>query len=287
MNQSFFKGFLILSIIWIPFQNIKSQNLSGGDTLRIMSYNIRYAGDPQAEGLNSWDKRKDPIAIEIISQKAEIIGLQEALISQLNDLSYLLPGYEWTGVGRDDGDKKGEFSAIMYKKDKFELLSSKTFWLSPTPDTPSKGWDAALNRIATYARMKVKESGREFYLFNTHFDHIGKAARRESAKLLISRIKEITRGYPVILTGDFNDPPGSDFYKIITDYLNDSKLVSPLHTGPDLTFNGFNNDIEKGDIIDYIFVSDTVRVFENKIIAEKFEGRYPSDHFPVLAVIKF
>ena len=232
-------------------------------------------------------------------------------------MSDLLPGWKWIGKGRDDGNKKGEFSAILYQEDKFEVQSWDTFWLSPSPGIPSKGWDAALNRTATWALMKIKDTGRLIFFINTHFDHIGKEARKKSAELLLSQIKELVSelwkyrnitdyampilknkekyknagpvlAYPIVLTGDFNDTTLSEPYNLLASYLNDSRKISLTDPqGPEFSFNGFNSDIDSGDMIDYIFVKGNINVKEHRIIAEKFNGRYPSDHFPVSAVIEF
>jgi endonuclease/exonuclease/phosphatase family metal-dependent hydrolase len=253
--------------------------------MRIMSYNIRYDGGPQKDGIDSWSNRKEFISLQIKAANADIIGVQEALINQLDELSFLLPGYKWVGSGRDDGNKQGEFSAIIFKESEFTILDSGTFWLSETPDKPSKGWDAVLNRIATWAKMKSLRDGTLFYFFNTHFDHLGIISRKNSAELIIKKINELAADLPVILTGDFNDPPNKDFYKIITAQLNDAKMMSAAgHQGPELSFIV---RLEQGLRIDYIFVNNIIEVLEHHIIKEKFNGRYPSDHFPVLALIKF
>src|SRR6056297_2032192 len=165
-------------------------------TITIMSYNIRY--DNPDDGINAWPNRQDHVA-EIMADiySADIIGVQEALKHQLDDLQARMPGYSWVGVGRDDGRDKGEFSPIFYKTDRFDLIATNTFWLSQTPDRPgSRSWDAAITRIATWARLSDHESGREFYVINTHFDHRGEEARVKSAQLITEFIGGLDDGVP-------------------------------------------------------------------------------------------
>lgn len=286
----------ILCLIGIYFKSIVLQGAfiyaqqQNETDLWVMSYNIRVAVDT---GINSWDNRKEKVACMIRFHNADVIGLQEALKFQIEDLIRLIPEYSWTGVGRDDGKDKGEYSAILFKKGKFELLNSSTFWLSETPGSVSTGWDAALPRIATWALLKDKNTQKEFYHFNTHFDHIGVNARKNSAKLIIEKIKEITKSdsslsgkTAVIVTGDFNSRPESDVYKIMSEKLPDAKIISKHgHYGSSVSFNGFGKSIEDGNRIDYIFVNDKAAVDQHGIIGDTFEGNYPSDHMPVLAEI--
>jgi len=252
-----------------------------------MSYNIRVAVD---EGINSWENRKEKVASMIRFHRADVIGLQEALKEQIEDLLELLPEYSWHGVGRDDGKEKGEYSAILFRTGKFQLLGGSTFWLSETPDTVSVGWDAALPRIVTWVLLKENESQRMFYHFNTHFDHVGIEARKNSAKLILEKIKEITSGKTsaesVVITGDFNSRPESDVYKIMAEEFSDAKNISKNgHYGSSISFNGFGKSLEEGNRIDCIFVNDQIIVKQHGIIGETFEGNYPSDHMPVIAEI--
>jgi len=252
-----------------------------------MTYNIRVAVD---EGINSWENRKEKVASMIRFHHADIIGLQEALLLQIKDLIKLLPEYNWSGVGRDDGKEKGEFSAILFRKDKFELLEGSTFWLSETPDSVSLGWDAAYLRIATWVKLKGKNTGKVFIHLNTHFDHKGIEARENSANLIIKKLSEIKNNIesPIIITGDLNCTPESEPYKIFTLLFLDTRTnsVHPFY-GSDITFNGFGNSIIPANIIDYIFVNDLVSIYQSGIIGETFNGNYPSDHMPVIAEIIF
>jgi endonuclease/exonuclease/phosphatase family metal-dependent hydrolase len=264
--------------------------------LRVMSFNIRF--DNPADGYNAWPHRKELAASMIRFYDAGIVGLQEALRSQLDDLKASLPGYDWFGVARTSGtvdpEPDNEFSAILYRADRFERLDGSTFWLSPAPDSVgTKGWDAALPRVVTWARLRDRQSGATFYFFNTHFDHIGVEARAESAKLILRRIARIAgEAAPVILTGDFNAVPTEPPYRIITDESDDLPLFDALtrsaqpHHGPLGTWSGFSFPGEPGRRIDYIFVNDEVEVLQHAVLSDSWSGRFPSDHLPVLAVVK-
>jgi endonuclease/exonuclease/phosphatase family metal-dependent hydrolase len=263
---------------------------SGDDEelLKVMTYNIRVAFD---EGENSWDNRKEMVASIIKMYGADIVGLQEALRTQLDDMTKLLPEFAWIGAGRDDGKEAGEYSAIFYKKNRFEVLEDTTIWLSETPEKPSLGWDAAYKRIITWAKLKDKETGKVFYLFNTHFDHKGEMARLESADLLNDKVAEIADKTPAVITGDLNFTPDSKGYKILTggrrNYLFDTqKLAEVDSSGLNITFNGFGESLNNGNKIDYIFIKNEIEVKKHLIISDTINGRYPSDHMPVLAEIR-
>jgi endonuclease/exonuclease/phosphatase family metal-dependent hydrolase len=263
--------------------------------LRVMTYNIRFAGSADDEANNSWNSRKDLVAEVIRFNKADIFGLQEALHSQIEDINNSFPKYNWVGVGREDGKEGGEYSPIFFNTEKFKLVHTSTFWLSETPDSVSKGWDAAFKRVVTWAEFTFQSSGQKFFVFNTHFDHIGETARINSAKLILKKIKEIAGDNPTILTGDFNTKSDSPPYSILTNgldsekryYLNDAEAVnSNIHYGSHITFNGFGNDIQPGNKIDFIFVNDKVKVKEHGVLSETFDGKYPSDHFPVIVEVE-
>jgi endonuclease/exonuclease/phosphatase family metal-dependent hydrolase len=270
-----------------------AQSEKDNDAFRVMTYNIRYAGNEETDGVNAWSKRKNLVASMIRFHHADIVGVQEALLLQLDDLTELLPGYTWVGVGRDDGENKGEFSAILFRNDRFETIKHSTFWLSDTPDKPSMGWDAAFPRVVTWAEVKDKEDGKTFFIFNTHYDHIGEIARVNSSKLLKKRIAEIVDDQSIIVMGDFNTQDSSEAYEILTNkenekpFLYDAQFVSKsAHHGSHVTFNDFGTAIEPGNKIDFIFVSEDVEVLQHGVIDELVDGRYPSDHMPVLAEIK-
>lgn len=252
--------------------------------LRVMSYNIRF-NNPK-DGPNAWSERKDYLLNQILFSEADFVGIQEGLLDQVEYLDEALPGFNYVGIGRDDGKTAGEFSALFYKK-QYKLLDSGTFWLSPTPEKPSKGWDAALNRVCTYARFKGKK-GKKFWVFNTHFDHRGQVARVESVKVILAQIAALnTKNEPVILMGDFNLPPESEAIQQVTGTLNDTYTSSELPPfGPKGTFNAFSWTQDINRRIDYIFVSSDIQVKHMAILTDSKEQRYPSDHFPVLAKLR-
>ncbi|HEU4634216.1 MAG TPA: endonuclease/exonuclease/phosphatase family protein [Flavisolibacter sp.] len=221
-----------------------------------------------------------------------VLGVQEALHEQVVDLQQRLTSFKYVGKGRDDGKQKGEYAAIFYDTTRLQLLETQTFWLSEQPTVPgSKGWDAAITRIVTWAKFKDRKTKKQFYAFNTHFDHMGKTARKESAALLLSKVKEIAGSYPSVVTGDFNAQPSDEPIQVITDsanpdHLTDSKSISITpHYGPAGTFNGFKQKEATDQPIDYIFVKNGGRVLKHATLSQSWEGRFSSDHFPVLAVI--
>lgn len=254
--------------------------------LKVMTFNIRLHLDSDKE--NSWTHRK-PEVLQLLDYYApEVFGVQEALPLQMKDLESGLSDYDYVGVGRDDGKDKGEYSAIFFNKEKLKLLKSGTFWLSETSAVPSKGWDAALNRICTYALFKNKK-GKKFWVFNTHFDHIGIEARKNSANLILKKIKEFNKNdFPVVLAGDFNLTEDSEPIKMLSDQLKDTfyhSLKKPY--GPKGTFTAFDINKVSENRIDYIFVKD-FKVNSYRTINDKRQNLlYPSDHFPILVELKF
>ena len=250
-----------------------------------MSYNIKYANENDGE--NSWSKRKDFLANQLKFYHPQIFGVQEALKSQIDFITEELSNYKSLGVGRE-GSNQGEFSAIFYDTTKFEVLKSDTFWLSETPDQISKGWDADYHRICTYALLKDKESEEQFYFFNTHFDHRGKEARTNSARLIIQQIKKINvENYPVLLTGDFNLEPETEQIQYIKSYLNDAKeATAAIKLGPSGTFNGYDFKTPVTRRIDYIFHSEEVKIKTYAVLSDNENGRYASDHLPVFVKVQ-
>ena len=263
-------------------------NATEGAFVRVMSFNIRY--NNPADNENGWAHRKSMVASMLRFHRADLIGVQEALRDQIADLEQLAPEYAWCGVGRSDGKADGEFSAIFYRKARFELLDQSTFWLSETPEViGSKGWDAALPRVVTWAKFRDRKTKTTFFHFNTHFDHRGERARAESARLLLKQIEKISGSLPIILTGDFNGNESSEPYRILTSgatkgqKLQDARQLSGGgHHGPTSTFNGFGA-LRQNMRIDYIFVRDRVTVLQHGVLADQWDGRWPSDHLPVLA----
>jgi endonuclease/exonuclease/phosphatase family metal-dependent hydrolase len=261
--------------------------------LCVISFNIRF--DNPADGTDAWLNRKEMVARLIVAQAADLVGMQEVLESQLRDLEEGLSGYAWFGVGRDDGQAAGEFCPVFYRDDLFSLPDHGTFWLSETPEVPgSLGWDAACRRIVTWGKLRHEQSFKTFFLFNTHFDHMGRQARLESARLLLTEIEKIAGDEPVIVTGDFNCRPDSEAYAVLTDLersldeqewggLQDAYNVAlDGHWGPRWSFHGFTGRGEEGARIDYIFVRNGVRVKRHTLLDYSDQGRYPSDHLPVV-----
>ena len=256
--------------------------------LNIMTFNIRYS--TMNDGVNAWVYRKDNAASQILYHDTQILGVQEALHEQILDLSERLKGFKYVGVGRDDGKTKGEYSAIFYDTIRLKVLKSETFWLSETPSVAgSKSWDAAITRIVTWAKMYDKATKKTFFAFNTHFDHIGQVARRESAKLLLERINAIAGSSYAILTGDFNAHPDDEPIKVIVDLSNPKKLIDTKdlsitgHYGPIGTFNGFKSKETSDQPIDYIFVNRRMAVSKHGTLSQTWGGLFSSDHFPVFA----
>ncbi len=254
--------------------------------LRVMSWNIRL--NTKSDSANQWAFRKDAFCNEVINQNPDVLGVQEALPGQMKDMQKRFHGYRSLGVARDDGKKAGEFSAIFYKKKVLKLIKSGTFWLSETPDMPgSRGWDAACNRIVTWAEFKHKPSGRHFMAFNTHFDHIGEGARVESAQLVIHKIAELGNKLPVVLTGDFNVTSKHRAYRILTFSENevvlvDSRVRAKQKTGPEISYISFDPKFETPELIDFIFINDDFEVISNDILDFRTTGKYLSDHLPVV-----
>jgi endonuclease/exonuclease/phosphatase family metal-dependent hydrolase len=252
-----------------------------------MSYNIRY--DITTSNASPWNERHKAISSQLNRFDVDIVGMQEVLVHQKEQMLLDLPGYESIGVGRDDGKNAGEFSPIFYKEERFRVLKSGTFWLSPTPDIPSKGWDAALNRICTYAQFFDLESKQSFWVFNTHFDHVGEVARMKSSVLILQKIQEVTKGKReiVIFCGDLNlndDHPTISFLQAqMKDALLGSKQVK---SNMNNTFNNFDLKNEASNRIDYIFTNKKVEILTFETIVEPFGISYPSDHFPILTTLK-
>ncbi|GAB5526155.1 MAG: hypothetical protein Roseis2KO_40270 [Roseivirga sp.] len=199
-----------------------------------------------------------------------------------------LSGFEYVGVARDDGKQKGEYSAFFYDTNIFSLLQSGTFWLSETPDKPSKSWDAALPRICSWGELKHKNSSKKFFVFNAHFDHRGVKAREESAKVIMKKAEEIAGNQPVIVMGDFNFQSTAAPYSVITETMSDSYKASQIPPyGPEATFNGFRFDRMPARRIDYIFTKGPWKTVDYATLSDSNEMRYPSDHFPVVVDLKF
>jgi len=251
-------------------------------SIEAATYNLRL--NLASDGANAWPQRREAVKALVRYHQFDLIGTQEGLIDQIRDLEQMAE-FARVGRGRDDGLDAGEHSAIFYRRDRFELLASGDFWLSPTPDLPSKGWDArCCKRLASWARLRDKASGRSLAVFSVHFDHEGDEARRESAQLMLRKMDEIAAGLPVICLGDFNSTPDTPQLRALSERLHDARTwtLSPPY-GPVGTFNGFQLDAPMSDRIDYIFVSPGVRVLRYAVLSDNLDRRYPSDHHPVVA----
>lgn len=257
--------------------------------MNIATYNIRYDSKQDSIEGNGWKARYPNIAQLIRFNDLDIFGIQEGQYHQLTNLNDSLPGYKWFGAGRDDGQHGGEHSAIFYKADRFKILKSGNFWMSPVTDKPNKGWDAMFPRMCTWIQFKENKTGLVFYFFNLHMDHVGVIARRESAKLVLAKVKEMAGKVPTILTGDFNVDQNNESYTLIntSGLLKDAYVLSPTKLAPANTFNGFNVNTAGDSRIDHIFVTDRFKVSRYGILTNTYHGRLPSDHYPVVVTVKY
>jgi endonuclease/exonuclease/phosphatase family metal-dependent hydrolase len=296
IRRARFAAAALLAVLLLPFAQSAATQVAAGtpaaaaEPLRVMTFNIRY--NNPADGPDAWPHRQDGVAALIRYHDADLIGLQEAQIDQLRDLERLLPEYARFGLARDDGRPSDEYSSIMYRSARFEVLDQGMFWLSETPNVPgSRGWDARFPRIATWGRFRDRSTGDTILQLNTHFDHIGVQAREESARLLARWLAENSRGLPVIVTGDLNTLPESAPIQVLLDPNTAPRLYDAFdvseqpHYGPNSTWNRFR-EVEPGRRIDFIFVGDGVRVRNHAALTDRLpNGRFPSDHLPVIAEV--
>lgn len=275
------KKLIMVAFLCILFTGWSNAEEKG--SLNIATFNLRM--DTPNDGVNAWPNRKEMVKGLVQFHDFDVFGTQEGFIHQLNNILEV-SAYGYVGVGRDDGKDAGEHSAIFYKKDRFTVLDKGDYWLSTTPDKPSFGWDATSHkRICSWAKFKDKVTGKEFYFFSVHYDHQGKVARHESSLLMIARIKEITKGAPFFCVGDFNAREDDEPIQIILKEgtLIDSKKITKLPPyGTAGTFQSFKLDAPMLHRIDYIFVSEEVRVNKYGVLNDMQYGRFPSDHFPVM-----
>lgn len=261
-------------------------SLATAQSLEAMTYNIRF--DTPRDGENTWSLRKENLVDQIRFHEPDVLGIQEGEYHQVEYLDAALPEFSYVGVGRDDGENAGEFSAIFFDKRRLTALDSGTFWLSRTPNEPSRSWDAAIKRICTYARFRDMDSSRMFWVFNTHFDHIGVLARRRSARLVVNQIATLnTEGEPVLLMGDFNAVPGSEPIQTILRQFTDTKVEAESTFGPEGTGTGFYVTRPPSRRIDYIFASySDWRVTKHAVLTDSRDQRYFSDHLPVFIEVE-
>lgn len=272
------KLILLLAVSLVVFDFGFAQD---GKTLNVATYNLRM--NNPGDGVNAWPNRKEQVKALIRFHEFDLFGTQEGFIGQLNDLCEMSE-YAFVGAGRDDGKQGGEHSAIFYRKDRFKLLRNGDFWLSETPEKPGKGWDATCcNRICSWAKFRDQETKKDFYFFSVHFDHQGVKARIESGKLMVKKIPEIAGAAPVICVGDFNSTPETEQVKTMKSLLQDSYEVTAMAPyGPVGTFNSFDYNAPMKNRIDYIFVSDQIKVLKYGVLTDSYDQKFPSDHQPVV-----
>lgn len=252
--------------------------------LTVASFNIRLKTTSDVGNL--WDDRKHAVTNLIQFHEFDIFGIQEGFYEQVQDMKSQLPGFEYIGVGRDDGAEKGEHSAIFFNTQRFKLIKDGTFWLSAS-DTgkPNKGWDAALPRICTWGVFEDNKNGKQFIFMNTHFDHVGVEARRESAKLILEKAKELANDLPIILTGDFNVDETNEAYFTLakSGVVQDTYELAKIVYEPNSSFNAWGKGLKPKQRIDHIFVTKPFNVRKYGILTDTYMGKFPSDHFPVVS----
>ena len=280
-----FTAILAAFLLMLPFISSAADKQEKDYDLKVISYNIRMGA--AKDGTNSWEFRYPATALMIEDQKPDVFGLQEAFSYQVRFIAENFKDYDNVGVGRDNGKDKGEFMSIFWNKKTVKMVKWGTFWLSETPEKPSMGWDAACKRTATWALMKDKRTGKMFYFVNTHLDHKGKEAQRKGLELIVSRIDEINpKGYPMVLTGDFNIKPDNVALKGLEEKMQSARKIAPK-TDNAATFNNWGK--AKADmVIDYIYVSGFSACTEYHTINEKYgDWKYISDHYPIYAKLIF
>ena len=258
------------------------QGVSAQDGIKVMSFNIRYNSVWENDGDNKWDNRKEAVVAMLMEERPAAIGLQEALIDQLEYLDKNLEGYKRVGVGRDDGKAKGEFMAVYYDTKQLELMSEETKWLSETPDEPSRGWDAACNRTVTVTRLRDMGSGQEFCYLNTHLDHVGKKAREESTMLLAELVRNEGEEMPVIVGGDMNSTIEDPIFRSLEECGLKSAREMAEESSDAITYNGFGKS--EGSVIDHFFVRG-MKVFRFKTLDGDYGVKYVSDHYAVVVEV--
>lgn len=282
--------YIVLSIILIitPYGCIQQQSTASNyeTELKVMSFNIRYG--TANDGENRWDLRKEFLFEVIRENNPDIIGLQEALEYQLQEIIENIPGYGFIGSGRDDGKSKGEFSAILFAKDRFIIDTSETFWFSDQPQVPgSITWGGSLPRICTWGLIFDKFTNKSLYVYNIHWDHQSQISREKSSEALLEKIGLNDKNIPLVLTGDFNcGDANPGIRKLLDAGLTDTYRALNSKSPDEGTFNGFKGD-KSGEKIDFIFIRGNFEIVSSAIDHSNRNGRYPSDHFPVTATLKY
>ncbi len=285
---------IVVLRLWMMAMGLMTVGLMAQEPIEVISYNIRM--NTSGDGEHAWPYRKADVVNLLRFHRADIFCVQEALPDQMDDLAKAFPDFFYEGVGRDDGIREGEFSAVFYSRERFKKLDGGTFWLSETPEECSFGWDAACRRVCSWVELKDWESGTTLHVFNTHFDHRGVEARKNSASLILKKISEITGGGlkagdsgttgPVVLCGDFNLPPDAEPILLIKASLRDAFYASELPPhGSVATFHGFTYDDQPKEQIDYVFVSDDLQVSRYGALTDSRDRSFFSDHLPVLVTL--
>ncbi len=304
------KKFIFVVVFLSSFLFVGMASGKAPITFTVATFNLRYANYEDSLNGNGWGQRCPYVTKLIKFHDFDIFGTQEGLYEPLEQMKQMLPAYDYIGIGRDDGKKKGEHSAIFYKTAEFELLDHGDFWLSQDQTKPNMGWDAVCFRICTWGKFKVKKTGFTFIYFNLHMDHRGIVARLESSKLILEKIKKMGKGIPVLLSGDFNVDQFSPSYKLInhSGILHDSYEMADLVYAPVGTYNGFNPNSFTESRIDHIFLTDNFTVLKYGVLTDTYrstnqkrissdnapkevelnanQARCPSDHFPVMISVQ-
>lgn len=285
------KNLFLIPGILLLFSFASCREKSDTENIKVMTLNVRY--NNPGDSLNAWPNRASMVCRFLTEEKPDLLGMQEVLVDQFNVLdSILSEDYASVGVGRSDGAKKGEMNPVFYRKERFNMIRTITFWLSQTPDVPgSISWGSSLPRIVTWIELIDKEDHQRFYFFNTHFAHNSDSARIMSSRFLMRAVDTITNGLPFIVTGDFNMLPTSTGYSILTGpydnlpLMKDSFIISENRPyGPAFTFNGFSDEPGSGRI-DYVFVRSGMRVSDHHTTVKMEKGIYISDHWPVTTTV--
>ncbi|MBJ7880831.1 endonuclease/exonuclease/phosphatase family protein [Gelidibacter salicanalis] len=272
---------IVLVVMTFAMTSCKSldQGALKSNGLKVMTYNIRL--DIASDKENAWPNRKAFVSSQILFLEPDILGVQEARPNQVTDLNDALTDYKFIGQGRDGG-QEGEHAGIYYNSKRMTVQQEQTFWLSTTPETVSKGWDAAYPRVCTFGLFTFKQSKQKVWVFNTHLDHVGKVAQKEGLLLILEKIKRVNNhNYPVILMGDFNIEPDSEILTNLRTKFSDSRAEAEVVFGPEGTFNAFKYDEPITRRIDYIMVSEGISVQKYATLSSTIDFRFPSDHFPV------
>lgn len=262
------------------------------EPVRVMSFNVR--NSRAQDGENAWPHRKEFLFETIEAFRPDLVGFQEVLADQYDALVERLKGYGWSGVARDDGKRKGEWSCVAYRKDRYTEVRKGDFWLSETPEVAgSKSWDAALTRLCSWVRLRENATGREVVFANTHFDHKGVVARQEASRVLSKQLSQIAQGVPAILIGDFNITEDNPAYAVLVrpdvagaiKWIDAYRTVHPTRKPDEASFNGFKGTT-LGSRIDFVFHTEHFTAKSAEIVRTAKNGRYPSDHYPVTAVLE-